>query len=147
MNFYLDASVIVPLFVKQATSAAIEAWALAADGRLLVSDLTAAEFASALSRMVRKREMAQEATPVLHLAFEDWRRDMADPVENLPADIRLAARLVRTPFPRLLTPDAIHLATCKRLDLVLVTHDDALREIAAREGVAVVAFKGIGDRA
>ena len=142
MSFYLDASVIVQLFVAQSASDEIEAWLLDAGGPILVSDLAASEFASALSRMVRKGELALDATTVLHAAFDEWQRDMADAVENLPVDIRLAARMVRTPHPRLLTPDAIHLATCKRLDLTLVTCDAALLEIAAREGVAVTGAFG-----
>lgn len=135
MSLYLDASVIVPLFVQETHSDAIAGWIEQVEEPLLVSDLAASEFASALSRMVRKGELTEAALPSRHLAFEDWRWELTTPVENWSADIRAAARLVRSPFPRLLTPDAIHLATCDRLGAVLVSNDEALREVAAREGV------------
>ncbi len=136
MSLYLDASVLVPLFVVEGQSQSLERWIVSVDGTLLVSDLAAAEFAATLSRFVRKGALSGERADMLHSAFDRWKGEAAEPIENKPVDIRNAGHFVRTPTPKLLTPDAVHLATCQRLGLTLVTHDQALLEIAAREGVA-----------
>jgi predicted nucleic acid-binding protein len=135
LSFYLDTSVLVPLYLVEETSAAIESWMTAQSGALLVSDLTAGEFGAAASRLVRMRRLTVPQAGKILAAFEDWCAVRADRVENLPADIRLAGQLVRQPTPRLLMPDAVHLATCRRLSATLVTLDRDLVQVGKREGV------------
>ncbi len=135
MSLYLDASVLVPLFMVEDQSRILERWIESVNGTLLISDLAASEFAATLSRFIRQGALDSDQANTLHTAFDRWKSEAAEPVENRPVDIRNAARLVRTPKPKLLTPDAIHLATCQRLGLTLVTHDQMLLEIAKREGV------------
>lgn len=60
MSLYLDASVVVPLFVSEPHTARARA-ILSAGANLIVSDLTAAEFASAVSRLVRMTLMEEGA--------------------------------------------------------------------------------------
>ena len=54
------------------------------------------------------------------------------------SDTETASRMVAEPFPKLLMPDAIHVAICKRLVLTLVTLDQDLLLIAVREGVTAI---------
>jgi predicted nucleic acid-binding protein len=71
-------------------------------------------------------------------ALDSWVAAALDLVILFDEVIKAAASSVRTPFPKLLMPDAIHLAICKRLDLTLVTLDKDMFTIAKREGVAAI---------
>lgn len=135
MRGYLDTNIVVPIFVTESRSKQIDAWLAGQQGRLFLGDLVVAEFNSALSRLVRERHLTEERADLLRTQFDRWRRDATEAVEHLPADIRVAGILVQSPHPRLLSADAIHLATCRRLDLTLVTHDVDLQTIATREGI------------
>ncbi len=68
--------------------------------------------------------------------FDRWCDTTVERVETEASDIRVAARLVRQPLPKLLIPDAIHLASCQRLGLALVTLDADLATIASRLGIS-----------
>jgi predicted nucleic acid-binding protein len=138
LSLYLDASVLVPLSLPEASSRLIEAWLKSAKAELIVSDLAHAEFHAALSRRVRTGELAEDDARKIRVEFDQWRDEAAQTVENLPVDIRAAARLVQNPFPKLLTPDAIHIATCRRLGVTLVSHDRRLLEVGSREGIATL---------
>lgn len=59
-------------------------------------------------------------------AFNEWRGEECMMVEIQPVDIRDATKLVQKPQPKLLTPDAIHLAVSRRLGLTLVSFDNDL---------------------
>ena len=136
MSFYLDASVLVPLFVTEPSSQVIEDWVRSVSDELFVADFAAAEFHSGISRRIRTGELSRALAVEVRNAFEHWRQADSSTVESVPGDIRTAARLAQTPTPRLLTPDAIHLAACMRLGLTLVTNDAGLRGIAEREGIS-----------
>ena len=123
MNFYLDTSALLPLFVQENSSESVERWFASTKGAKLVSNLTSAEFCSAVSRLVRMNlQTAQEAQDVVS-DFEAWRDRAVQTLEIAALDIREASLLVRRPTPKLLTPDAIHLSVCSRLGLTLVTLD------------------------
>lgn len=132
---YLDANIVVPLFVTESRSEQIEAWLVGREGPFFLGDLVVAEFHSAVSRLVRQRHLAIERAQLLRARFDLWRQETMETVEHVAADIRVAGLLVQNPHPRLLSADAIHLATCRRLALTLVTDDLDLQEIATREGV------------
>jgi hypothetical protein len=130
LSLYLDTSVIVPLHVEETRSEAVRAWIDQQSRPLIISDLAAAEFASALSRLVRTGHMTHNFALEALDDFEKWRAQVTLPAETIPHDIRLAAQLVREPNPPLLVPDAIHLATCQRLGSTLVTDDADLLKVA-----------------
>ncbi len=138
MSFYLDTSALVPIFIREAQTDAMVGWISQTRDQVAVADLTVAEFRSQLSRRVRKGELTIAQADALGIEFDQWRQATASPLENLPADLRAAARLVRIPTPKLLTPDAIHLATCARLGSTLVTYDLRLIETGRRERVATL---------
>lgn len=139
MSLYLDTSVLVPLHVEEPKSAMLDRWFFGELRTKFISDLAVVEFHSAISRLVRTREIMVDRAAEIIDEFEQWRISVARPLENLPVDIRIAARLVRRPKPKLTPPDAIHLATCQRLGLAIVTHDRAMIEIAEIIGVESVA--------
>ena len=123
MSFYLDTSALIPLFVQEDSSETVEHWFASTKDVKFVSNLTSAEFCSAVSRLVRmKLQSAQDAKEVIS-DFETWRDRAAQTLEITASDFNGAGQLVRRPAPKLLTPDAIHLAACSRLGLTLVTFD------------------------
>ena len=137
MSFYLDASVIVPLHVEEASSGRLDPWLKGLDAPVLVSDLAAGEFSAAVSRLVRMRLLPSEDAAMLLLDFDVWRQRLAEFVKIEPRDIGVAAQFVRHPLPKLLMPDAIHLAVCQRLGLTLVTLDGGMADAAAIRGIAL----------
>lgn len=58
MRFYLDANILVALLTAEPLSERADEFVQRHPGRLIVSDFTAAEFVSAISRRVRMRETA-----------------------------------------------------------------------------------------
>lgn len=95
MTIYLDASVLVPLLVKEASSSAVEALVNKHGGALVVSEFAAAEVASALSRLARTGLMLADRATMLLAAFDAWRSNEADPADLEASDVHLASDYVR----------------------------------------------------
>lgn len=136
MSFYLDASVLVPLAVAEASSPAVEAFLVRHEGQILVSEFAAAEAASGVSRLVR---MGQLTVADARAALEDldtWRFVATQPVDVARGDMRLAHSLVRRFETKLRAADALHVAIAKRLGAQLVSRDDGMRVAAEMVGVA-----------
>ncbi len=138
MSFYLDTSVVVPLFVNEVHSAVANDWLQAEERALFFGKLVIGEFNSTLSRLFRQGEIAQSEAAKVRSSARNWLEIAATQIEHLDLDIEAAAAMVVAPFPKLLMPDAIHIATCKRLGLKFVTLDLDLVIIAAREGVTAI---------
>ena len=135
MSFYLDASAIIPVFVNEAHTDAMERFVGSNFGRYRVSEFASGEVASAFSRLVRMNELSASAARVLLDAFDRWRLTDCSIATVDAADISLAATFVRRFDLKLLLPDAIHLAASQRQKLGLVTFDDRLANAAAALGV------------
>lgn len=138
MIFYLDASVLVPLVITEASSRAVEALLDRYEGKLLVSEFGAAEAASGVSRLVRMGQLAAaDATAALD-NLDAWRFAATEPVDVTPGDLRLAHLLVRRFELKLRAPDALHVAIAKRLGAQLVSRDGGMRAAAEMVGVTPV---------
>ena len=137
MSGYLDASVLLPRLVEEPDSAAIDAYLARSREDLLISDFAAAEVASALSRLVRMRQLRPADASASLDDFEIWRAATGSPVEVHAADVRLAYAYVRRFDLMLRAPDALHLALARRLDATLVTLDRRLERAAQQLGIAV----------
>lgn len=139
MIAYLDASVLVPLMVFEASSAAMQRWISAYEGRLIVSEFAAAEASSGISKLVRMNRLSPvEATAAL-ADFDSWRFAVTETVAIGDVDFRAAHLLVRRFETKLRAADALHLAVARRLDATLVTSDQTLHDAALMVGVAVTA--------
>jgi uncharacterized protein len=137
LTCYLDPSVLLPTLVKEPASAAVDAFICAGEQELLVSDLAAAEVASALSRLVRMGRLQGSDASARLADFDVWRAARCSPAEIHAADVRLAYAYVRRFDLVLRAPDALHIAAARRLDVSLATLDRRLA-IASRElGVVV----------
>lgn len=138
MSYYLDTSSLIPLFVQEDSSETVEHWFASTKGVKFVSNLTSAEFCSAVSRLVRMRLQTEQQAEEVIGDYELWRERAVQPLEIASRDIKDAGQLVRRPTPKLLTPDAIHLAACSRLGLTLVTFDMDLIANAESYDIPVV---------
>lgn len=137
MSAYLDASVLLPTLIAEPSTEAVYDRLGAGDQELLISDLAAAEVASALSRLVRMALLTDADAAARLTDFDAWRAAMSVPVDILPPDARLAYSYVRRFDLALRAPDALHLAMVRRLDATLVTLDRRLATAARDLGVAV----------
>lgn len=104
---------------------------------LLLSDFGAAEFSSAVARMVRTGLLTEPDARVCFADFDLWSARGAVGTMVDPADIRAADGLVRRMDTSLRAPDAIHLAIARRLGANLATFDRQLAVAAAMVGVTV----------
>lgn len=114
MSLYLDASVIVPTLVEEPASALVARFLAGATEKLIVSDFTAAEVASALSRLVRMALLSHEDAMARLGEFDVWRVSATDAIDCQPSDFRLASIFVRNFDLALRAPDAAHVAICRR---------------------------------
>ena len=128
---------MLPILVKEPTSAAVDAFMSTIQQELWVSDFAAAEVASALSRLVRSGRLQASDGAVCLSDFDVWRAAMTKPAEMHAVDVRVAGSYVRQLDLALRVPDALHLAITRRLDLVLVTLDRRLVAAAKELGIAV----------
>ena len=138
MSFYLDASALIPLFKIEESSAVISDWVANLTAPILVSSLVIGEACSGFSRQVRQGVWDAKLANAAANEVAVWIEARATLVTVLNEDVIAAADLVKYPIPRLLMPDAIHLAICQRLELTLVTLDKDLLTIATREGVTAI---------
>lgn len=137
MSVYLDASVIVPLFVQEKTSEAMLAWIATVD-RAIVSDWAIAEVSSAMSHHVRRGSLDVDERDLAETKFNIW-LDRAAAVTEVDSEDVMACRFLLHRHPRLRTPDALHLAIVRRLKCDLATYDHDLADAARRDGVMVIA--------
>ena len=104
---------------------------------MLVSDVAAAEVASALSRLVRTGLLTEAEGSARLADFDTWRAAKSTPTDVHPADVRLAYSYVRRFNLALRAPDALHLAITHRLNATLVTLDRRLERAARGLGITV----------
>ena len=137
MSLYVDTSVLLPTLIAEPTTEAVYDFLGAADQELLISDLAAAEVASALSRLARMALLTDADAYARLTDFDAWRAAMSSPVDIAASDARLAYIYVRRFDLGLRAPDALHIAITRRLDATLVTLDRRLATAARELGVAV----------
>ena len=130
MIFYLDASVLVPIVVSEPTSEISRAWLEQQNVTFRVGRLAIGEVGSAVSRRRRMGDLTDDQGERALDLFDTWIRAFAIVVDHDPNDFNDAALWVRRPHPKLLTPDALHLATCRRINACLVTADLDLTIVA-----------------
>lgn len=137
MSLYLDASAAVATVIEETASAAVTRFLHAATEPLILSELAAAEVASALSRLVRMGQVSNQSAVTRLAEFDAWRSSTTIGIEFQMADFRLASVFVRRFDLGLRAPDALHAALCRRDDHRLVTLDRRLAAAAKALGVSV----------
>lgn len=140
IGVYLDASVLVALFTEDALSAQADALLRASGAPSIVSDFAAAEFASAVARKFRSKEVSEGEARRAFANFDEWREIGPQTVDIRPDDLQIAATLMRRLDLSLRTPDAIHVAVAMRLGTTLATFDRRMASDATRLGVSTVSI-------
>jgi predicted nucleic acid-binding protein len=134
---YLDSSAFVKLFVKEASSGALNL-ALSVAVEVVLADLTFTELASFLGRRTREGRLTIAASRAIYHKAEklgaSFRR-----VELTPPIHRRAERLLLTSTKvPLRALDALHLAMALDADAAtLVSFDERLREAAKSQGLFI----------
>jgi predicted nucleic acid-binding protein len=105
----------------------------------LVSDFAGAEFASAVGRHVRTRDVTEQHARIASAAFDDWVARWATEVVGQEADVRMATTILRRLDLNIRTGDALNIAIAMRLDAALATFDDKMAENARALGASVAA--------
>ena len=137
MSLYLDTSFLIPLFTTEPLSSNAFEFIRANHAVLIVSDFAAAEFASAIGRRVRMREIVLDNARRLFSIFDGWLARSARRVEITGADMASCEAILRRLDTSLRAPDAIHLAIAQRLEATLVTFDRQMADSARALGTAV----------
>ncbi len=136
VSFYLDTSALIALVKPEPLSDRADRFARQHSAGLIVSDFTAAEFASAAARWVRTQELsASEARTALD-SF-DGLVTRLQRVEMTPGDLAAATMFLRRLDLPLRTPDALHIAIAQRVGAMLVTFDRQMAASARTLGSAV----------
>jgi predicted nucleic acid-binding protein len=104
---------------------------------LIVSDFAAAEFASAIARLVRIGRVNPRDVRIAFTKFDGWMARTAASVEAGPADVAAGAAFLRRLEVNLRTPDAINIAIAQRVGATLVTFDTRMADSAHALGCEV----------
>lgn len=137
MSVYLDANVIVSLFVADPLSARATAFLRTRPPEMIVSDFAGAEFSSVIARLVRMRELTRADAKTAFAHFDDWIRKETARVKTTGADIEAAETALRRLDLNLRTPDAINIAIAQRSGSELATFDKHMAEAAKKLGLSV----------
>jgi predicted nucleic acid-binding protein len=136
LRVYLDASVLVSLYVPEITTMAVESL-VAGEASVAVSALTMLETQVALERKRKAGklpDLAVQAVRARLTAELDCRRLCYYPVDD--ADYRRADELSQCVPGPIRSLDVIHAALAQRLGLALVTLDQRLHVAAQAAGLA-----------
>ena len=134
---YLDASVLVAVLTVEPFSERADRFVRDHPIGLIISDFAAAEFASAIARRVRMREVTVDDARSDLAAFDSWAARSVQSIELTATDVALATAFLRRLDLTLRTPDAIHIAIAQRINATLVTFDQRMTESARALGVTV----------
>ncbi|HME83510.1 MAG TPA: type II toxin-antitoxin system VapC family toxin [Roseiarcus sp.] len=138
MTIYLDASVVVSLFISDIHTDAADRLIVNLREDAIVSELCALEFAASVSRGVRIRQLSEHAARQALADFDEWRTVSTIAASPSAADFGLAASLVRDFATKLAAADALHLAAAMNAGVKLATLDKRLAEAAKTRGAEVV---------
>lgn len=133
---YLDASVVVSVFLPDVHTSRVVAWLGAVTEAPALSHWTITEFSSAAARQERMGRIGPDRRSAAEQNFDAWLL-VVEQAPVLRADFELARDLVRRGHPRLRAADALHLAIARRLGARLATLDVVMAEAARDAGTAL----------
>lgn len=136
MSVYLDASVIVPLFIADAFSKQADAL-IAQESTITIADWAVVEVSSVIARQTRIGAIDTQTAQRVLSQFDSWRARLAIRAETFGSDMVLATEFVRKFDLGLRGPDALHLAIASRLGMKLLTFDTRMKSAAIALGLDV----------
>jgi len=135
LSLYLDASVLIPIFVAEGRSQDAHAGLLGQV--LIVSDLAVTEFSAGVARRQRIGDMSAAEAAALFAALDAWVSQAAQRVAIETGDLLVATSYVRRMDLGLRMPDAANLAIAQRLAATVFTFDKIMAAAAAAIGLSV----------
>jgi predicted nucleic acid-binding protein len=133
-----DANVLVGLFAIDPLTKRADASLRRLHDDLIVSDLSGAEFSSAIARRVRTRDLRADEARTAFSNFDTWCARHVELVGIDSSDIIGATGLMRRLDLSLRTPDAVHMALVQRIGCTLLSFDRTLARAARALGIAVI---------
>lgn len=106
----------------------------------MTSDFVTAEFASAVSRRVRTKDLTGKEARVAFASFDTWMQRVTQSAATTAADIATATAYLRRLDLNLRTPDAINIAIADRLSASLATFDERMAMAARKLEVQVASL-------
>jgi predicted nucleic acid-binding protein len=137
LKLYLDASVLVALFVADALSSRADSLLKTVAEPPVVTNFAAAEFSSGVARRVRTGEMNVHQARAAFSDFDLWIGEHAERSEINSSDVMAATSLVRRLDLPLRAADALHIAAAQRLGTTLATFDEQMAASAETVGISV----------
>lgn len=141
MNYYMDASAVVKLYIEEAGSERIREIVFSESNNVFISKITAAEVVAAFSRRQRMKDITEENYGEVFADFLlDYERLFAKS-EVTDSVIAIAIELTRRQFLR--GYDSVQLASAITLNteinegLTFISADVELNNAAKTEGLAV----------
>lgn len=141
MNYYMDASAVVKLYIEEAGSERIREIVFSESNNVFISKITAAEVVAAFSRRQRMKDITEENYGEVFADFlSDYERLFAKS-EVTDSVIAIAIGLTRRQFLR--GYDSVQLASAITLNteinegLTFISADVELNNTAKTEGLAV----------
>jgi hypothetical protein len=101
----------------------------------IVSDFASVEFASAVARRVRMKDLTAAEARKAFQNFDDWKTGPVNAVQISSTDLTAAETSLRRLDLALRAADAIHIAIAGRLGAELATFDDKMAGSARALGV------------
>jgi uncharacterized protein len=132
---YLDASVILPLFLKDSFSGSSKQLVSAGNKILIVSDWANLEVTSIVKKASRAGTVTETEARSLLSNFDSWCHDFTKLVPLEQSDFQLANDFVRRDSIALLAADALHLAIAGRLGSAVATFDKGMAKAASTIGL------------
>jgi uncharacterized protein len=136
-GYYLDTSALLPYYREEETSQTVQGFLSSLIIPVGISNLTQLEFASALSRWVRMKEISEVQATLVENAFAEYARSgLFRRLSITTKDYRQAQKWISSRKTTLRALDALHLACCFDAGLKIVTCDEVLANSADYLGVS-----------
>jgi len=134
-QFYFDTSAILPYYREESLSSVVQEFLLSITPPVAISYLTDVEFASALSRLVRMKELDDAQAGIIEQAFaNDCKAGLFKRVSFTTAHFNQAIKWLSLRNTALRTLDTLHLAVSNQGNLKIVTCDTILAKSADKLG-------------
>jgi uncharacterized protein len=136
LSVYFDASIIVALLLRDDDfNSRAEAFVRQHRPSPVVSDLASVEFASALARRVRMKDISANEARKAFQAFDSWKSAGVSLAHVAAPEFSVAEKSLRRLDLALRSGDAIHIALARRLGAALATFDEKMAASAKALGV------------
>jgi predicted nucleic acid-binding protein len=109
VKLYLDTSVLVAMLTRDPFTERTYRYLNAETPALIVSDYAVAEFASAVGRRLRMRELTEDAARSAFVTFDGLAPGTLERIETSAADIKAAEGFLRRLDLPLRAPDAVNM--------------------------------------